>query len=59
MFKKGDSVKWYCDATYEWFEGVIIEVASVDIDEEVCVLYRVNVNGENPRWASEEQLRVL
>jgi hypothetical protein len=58
MFKKGQTVKWFCDASYQWLTGTIKEISRVEIDDKVHKLYRVKIGEEGLRWASEEQLRL-
>ena len=59
MFKKRQSVRWWCESSYEWLSGTIVEVSSVEIGEEVHELYRVKICEGGTRWASEEQLRLI
>jgi hypothetical protein len=59
MFKKKQVVRWWCESSHEWLHGVVVEVSSVEIGEEVHVLYRVKIDEGGTRWASEEQLRLL
>jgi|TARA_R110002050_G_scaffold140021_1_gene264663 hypothetical protein len=59
MFKKRQVVKWWCESSYEWLHGTVVEVSSVEIEDKVHVLYRVKIGEDGMRWASEEQLRLL
>ena len=58
MFKKGQTVKWFCESSYVWLVGTIKETIDIELDGNMHKLYKVKINDGDLRWAGEDQLRV-
>jgi|TARA_R100000482_G_C5013557_1_gene96687 hypothetical protein len=58
MFKEGQTVRWFCESSYEWLTGTIKEITNIELDGGTHKLYKVKINGGDLRWAGEDQLKL-
>ena len=58
MFKKGQTVKWFCESSYVWLVGTIKEITNIELDGGYHKLYKVKITNGGERWAGEDQLRL-